>query len=246
MGIRSRIARVPLVGRVLNQLLEVPNPFFHGNSPARAVVERLLDEAFADGREPRILNIGSQSKQRLGIINLDIVQNGWADVLADATFMPLADNSIDLIINVAVMEHVAAPHTIAAECRRVLKPGGKIYCAIPFFQMYHPDPLDVQRYTITGIRTLFNELEALETGVELGPASAMSLTLREFLAILFSFNSQALYNLLQVVFGYVTYPIKFLDYFLAQNKYAFMIASSVYFVGQKRRAVNSVAAESWM
>jgi hypothetical protein len=104
MGIRSRIARVPIVGRVLNQLLEVPNPFFHGNSPARAVVERLLDEAFADGREPRILNIGSQSKQRLGIINLDIVQNGWADVLADATFMPLADNSIDLIINVAVME----------------------------------------------------------------------------------------------------------------------------------------------
>jgi SAM-dependent methyltransferase len=174
------------------------------------------------------------------------VQSGWADVLVDATFMPLADNSIDLIINVAVMEHVAAPHTIAAERRRVLKPGGKIYCAIPFFQMYHPDPLDVQRYTITGIRTLFNELEALETGVELGPASAMSLTLREFLAILFSFNSQALYNLLQVVFGYVTYPIKFLDYFLAQNKYAFMIASSVYFVGQKRRAVNSVAAESWM
>jgi hypothetical protein len=39
-----------------------------------------------------------------------------------------------------------------------------------------------------------------------------------------------------VFFGYVTYPIKFLDYFLARNKYAFMIACSVFFVGQKRGA----------
>jgi hypothetical protein len=43
--------------------------------------------------------------------------------------------------------------------------------------------------------------DSVEAGVELGPASAVSLTQRGFLAILFSFKSQALYNLLQVVFG---------------------------------------------
>jgi SAM-dependent methyltransferase len=148
--------------------------------------------------------------------------------------MPFTDKSFDLIINIAVMEHTQFPHIIASECYRILKPGGKLYCAIPFFQMYHPDPIDIQRYTITGIANLFKEFRHIESGVELGPASAVSLTLREFFAILFSCNSNILYNLFQVFFGYLTYPIKFLDYFLARNKFAFMIACSFYFVGEKR------------
>jgi hypothetical protein len=100
--------------------------------------------------------------------------------------------------------------------------------------MYHPDPIDIQRYTITGIANLFKDLAPVESGIELGPSAAVSLTLREFFAILFSFNSNILYNLFQVSFGYLLYPIKFLDYFLARNKFAFMIACSVYFVGEKR------------
>jgi SAM-dependent methyltransferase len=236
MGIRARVERIPWIGRRLNRLLEVPSPFFHRNSPAEHLIERLVEEAIARGSGARVLNIGSRSARRPGVVNLDIVENGNADVIGDATFMPFADNSFDLIINVAVMEHVRAPHVIAAECQRVLKPRGKIYCAIPFFQMYHADPIDMQRYTITGVAELFKDLEPLETGVEVGPASALSLTLREFLAILFCFNSKVLYNLLQVFFGYVTYPIKFLDYFLARNKFAFMIACSVYFVGRKPEA----------
>ena len=76
--------------------------------------------------------------------------------------------------------------------------------------------------------------EGVQKTVDRYTASAVSLTLREFLAVLFSFNSSVLYNLFQVFFGYFTYPIKFLDYFLARNKFAFMIACSVYFVGEKR------------
>lgn len=233
MGLRARVERLPLVGRRLNRWLDVPSPFYHRNSPAEHLIERLVEEALSHGTGPRVLNIGSRSARRPGVVNLDIVENGNADVLGDATFMPFADGSFDLITNVAVMEHVRAPHVIAAECQRVLKPGGKIYCAIPFFQMYHADPIDMQRYTITGIAELYKDLEPLESGVEVGPASAFALTLREFLAIMFCFNSKIAYNLLQVFFGYVTYPIKFLDYFLARNKFAFMIACSVYFVGRK-------------
>lgn len=232
-GIRNRIQRIPWFGARINRLLDVPSPFFHGNSPAQHVVKRLIDAARRTEPQARILNIGSRSDQGAGIINLDIAQNGSADVIGDATYMPFAADSFDLIINVAVMEHTREPHTIAAECHRVLKSGGTIYCAIPFFQMYHPDPIDVQRYTVTGIGHLFKNFERIDGGVELGPASAMALTLREFLAILFSFNSSLLYNLFQVLFGYLTYPVKFLDYFLARNRFAFMIACSVYFVGRK-------------
>jgi hypothetical protein len=42
----------------------------------------------------------------------------------------------------------------------------------------------------------------------------------------------------------VTYPIKFLDYFLARNKFAFMIACSVYFVGRKPEAAISAPGEN--
>jgi SAM-dependent methyltransferase len=233
-GIRARINGVPLIGRAINRLLEVPSPFFHRNSPAEEALGRLTAQTFHANSQALMLNIGSRSTHKRRRVNLDIIQNGNADVLGDATFMPFADNSFDLIVNIAVMEHTRLPHTIAAECHRILKPGGKIFCAIPFFQMYHPDPIDMQRYTVTGVANLFKDFTPLESGVELGPASAVSLTLREFLAILFSFNSNVLYNLFQVVFGYVTYPIKFLDYFLVRNRFAFMIACSVYFVGEKR------------
>lgn len=233
-GIRTRIARIPICGKVINRLLEVPNPFFHKKSPAENVLTSLIDDTFQRFTKPLALNIGSHRTRTEKILNLDIVHNEKVDIVADATYMPFIDNSFDLIINIAVMEHTQLPHVIAAECYRVLKPGGKIYCAIPFFQMYHPDPIDIQRYTITGIANLFKEFHFIENGVELGPASAVCLTLREFFAILFSCNSTILYNLFQVFFGYLTYPIKFLDYFLARNKFAFMIACSVYFVGEKR------------
>lgn len=233
-GIRARIVRLPICGRMINRLLDVPSPFFHKNSPAEHVLTRLMEQALHQRHDALILNLGSRSQAQANVINIDIMQNGQADIIADATFMPFHDNSFDLITNIAVMEHTRLPHLIASECHRILKPGGKLYCAIPFFQMYHPDPIDMQRYAMTGIANLFKEFHPIESGVELGPASAVSLTLREFGAILCSCNSKLLYNLFQVVFGYLTYPIKFLDYFLSRNQFAFMIACSVYFVGEKR------------
>ena len=233
-GIRARVLRLPICGKLINRFLDVPSPFFHKNSPADNALAQLIEHTFQQDTRPWALNIGSRSQHKEKILNLDIMQNGEADVIADATYMPFMDNTFDLIINIAVMEHTQAPHIIASECYRILKPGGKLYCAIPFFQMYHPDPIDIQRYTITGIANLFKEFKPIESGVELGPASALSLTLREFFAILFSCNSTLLYNLFQVFFGYLTYPIKFLDYFLVRNRFAFMIACSVYFVGEKR------------
>jgi SAM-dependent methyltransferase len=232
-GIRARVRRIPLAGRWLDQLLDVPNPYFHHRSPADGVSARLVAEALAQSPSARILNIGSRTRITPTVINLDISEGGNASLIGDATFMPLATGSIDVIINIAVLEHTRSPHQIAAECSRVLKPGGRIYCGIPFFQMFHPDPIDMQRYTVTGIANLFPGLTQIDGGVEVGPASAMSLTLREFFAILFCFNSTALYNLLQVAFGYLFYPVKFLDYFMARNRFAYMIASSVYFVGEK-------------
>ena len=187
----------------------------------------------AEQQNAQVLNIGSRS-DRDNTTNLDIVQNGDADVIGDAAYMPFADSSFDLIINIAVMEHVRFPNEIAAECYRVLKSGGEIYCGVPFFQMYHPDPIDMQRYTVTGIANLFREFKAVENGIEVGPASATAIVLREFFSIALSFNSALLYNTLQLLFGYLTFPIKLFDHYMVRSKFAYMIPCAVYFVGEKQ------------
>jgi 2-polyprenyl-3-methyl-5-hydroxy-6-metoxy-1,4-benzoquinol methylase len=42
------------------------------------------------------------------------------------TALPLEDNSVDVILCYDVFEHVSQPAAILAECRRVLRPGGKM------------------------------------------------------------------------------------------------------------------------
>ena len=91
----------------------------------------------------------------------------------------------------------------------------------------------MQRFTVVGIVNLFSECAPVAGGDGIGPASATVLTLREFFAIALSFNSKLVYDVLKVFFGYLFYPLKFLDYFLVSHRCAFMIASSVFFVGRR-------------
>ena len=58
--------------------------------------------------------------QRLaGMMNVAVIG-------ATGEHLPLADNSIDLIVSRQVLEHVADPHLVIREAFRVLKPGGYI------------------------------------------------------------------------------------------------------------------------
>lgn len=57
-------------------------------------------------------------------------------IAADATALPLPDNSIDTIIMNDSMEHVDKPEAIIAESLRVLKPGGRLYVNFPPYN--HP------------------------------------------------------------------------------------------------------------
>ncbi len=67
-------------------------------------------------------------------------QKGFADkfefCLADAANMTFEDCFFDTIIMNDSMEHVARPEAVLAECRRVLKPGGKLY--VNFCPYHHP------------------------------------------------------------------------------------------------------------
>jgi len=57
--------------------------------------------------------------------------------------------------------------------------------------------------------------------------------LRYYLATLFSFNNKFLFSLGLHIFGWLTFPIKYLDILLNKYDNAHVMASVVYAVGEK-------------
>ena len=55
------------------------------------------------------------------------------DIVCNIEHLPFIQESIDIVINKAVLEHVPCPEAIVSEIKRVLKPGGLVYC---FFSIY--------------------------------------------------------------------------------------------------------------
>jgi ubiquinone/menaquinone biosynthesis C-methylase UbiE len=67
----------------------------------------------------------------------DLKQFGGPDLLADAHFLPFADNSFDLVYSSALTEHLASPYLVAQEVFRVLKPGGYYLGNGSFLEPWH-------------------------------------------------------------------------------------------------------------
>jgi SAM-dependent methyltransferase len=112
----------------------------------------------------------------------------------------------------AILEHVPNPLQVLAESDRVLKPGGWLYCEVPFLQGEHAAPGDYRRWTQEGLLQMFHSWRVDWIEAASGPFSALAYQLRSCLAIMTSFGSDFLYRILfEAVWGYVVWPIKFLD-----------------------------------
>ncbi|MGO1166671.1 MAG: class I SAM-dependent methyltransferase [Janibacter sp.] len=74
-------------------------------------------------------------------------QYGELDYVCDATDMPMADDTFDLVFCSQTLEHVAEPVKALTEMRRVLKPGGQAWLSAPLFYAEHEIPYDYYRYT---------------------------------------------------------------------------------------------------
>lgn len=81
-------------------------------------------------------------------------------------------DSFDLVWCNAVLEHVPDPIAAIAELRRVLAPGGMIWCEVPFAQPYHPQADafaggeyhmggDFWRVTVEGMRIWMGAFEEI-------------------------------------------------------------------------------------
>jgi len=71
------------------------------------------------------------------VVNYEIVAYPTTDVLGVGEELPFKDNSFDVVISVAVLEHVRYPWRCADEIARVLKSGGTLVAMVPFLQPLH-------------------------------------------------------------------------------------------------------------
>lgn len=72
-------------------------------------------------------------------VNDTLRAHGGPDLLADAHFLPFADEQFDLVYSAAVVEHLACPQLAVQEVRRVLKPGGLFAGSVSFLEPWHDD-----------------------------------------------------------------------------------------------------------
>lgn len=91
------------------------------------------------------------------LIQCEVVDYPHVDVLAVNQALPFQDACFDAVLSLDVLEHVDQPFDCAAEILRVLKPGGKIYCNVPFLQREHGYPHHYFGMTRMGIRRLFGD-----------------------------------------------------------------------------------------
>jgi glycosyltransferase involved in cell wall biosynthesis/SAM-dependent methyltransferase/uncharacterized protein YbaR (Trm112 family) len=107
------------------------------------------------------------------VYNLEYLEFQLPDLFGDGLCLPFADDSFDLIMSQAVLEHVPDPQRAVDEMTRVLKPGGRIYIEIAFMQPLHAVPSHYMNVTPHGIAHLCRNLEVLESGTFGGLAVTM-------------------------------------------------------------------------
>lgn len=136
-------------------------------------VKNLIQEAAKlDTPELIILDIAPQDHngareffKKAKIFTLDIDINSGADFIADLcenNIDKIPSNFFDLIICTEVLEHTLNPFNAVDEIHRILKPKGKVFVSTPFnFRIHGPLP-DCWRFTIHGLRSLFNKFNTVD------------------------------------------------------------------------------------
>ena len=89
------------------------------------------------------------------VVNFEIADYDTTDVLGVGEVLPFQNDSFDGVLSLSVLEHVRDPFACAAEIARVLKPGGKLICCVPFLQPLHGYPHHYYNMTGQGLRALF-------------------------------------------------------------------------------------------
>lgn len=155
-------------------------------------------------------------------------------IIFDAHNIPYQNDTFDLIVIQAVLEHVVFPEQVVKEIYRTLRDGGIVYSEIPFMQHVHGGKYDFQRFTYLGHEILFREFEKIDSNILCGPAMAFTWSLQYFFTSFFS--SKKIIKYVRAM-SKIFFFIKYLDFYLIKKEGAFNSASAFYFLGRKNKRI---------
>jgi SAM-dependent methyltransferase len=190
----------------------------------------------SNGADAVILNLGSGPqvlKGRRDIINVDLYAFDAVDLVANADDLPLEDETVDLILNLAMLEHTKRPDRVVEEMQRVLKPGGVALSYLPFMVPFHAAPHDYHRWTLSGAKEQFDIFGHAQIGVGAGPVSGILWVFQEWVAVMLSFGNRWAHDALFLFVMILTAPLKLLDLFLVRHPCADRIASGFCVMARK-------------
>lgn len=138
-------------------------------------------EAIVRRVEGPVLQIGSRARI------VDRQENRWRALLASREFTGMdieAGENVDLVADICadyselkaklgegrwgfvicshVLEHTKKPWVAAENIKRLIKPGGHGFIAVPWVQAYHGYPNDYWRFSFHGLMELFSGVEVLD------------------------------------------------------------------------------------
>ncbi len=182
----------------------------------------------------KVINIGAGQYHRPGTISIDpsYEKEDEGHIRAYGENLPFKDNSVDFVICNAVLEHVRDPKKIIDEIHRVLKSEGRMYADIPFIYPFHAAPCDYSRMTIAGFESLCGKFEKIESGMCLGPNSALAQFLVIYSQVLF--KNKKIKKIARNITKILVSPLKYFDSFLFKNSEALSVAGGIYFYGRKK------------
>ena len=181
-----------------------------------------------------ILVIGSGRIAKIknhNVINSDIHLFPGVNIVADAQTLPFKNNSFSLVVAHQVLEHIPSSHAAVNEICRVLAPKGKVIITVPFYFPFHASPYDFRRWTSKGLCEEFSKLQTIRSGMYIGPVSALLSCIQNFLGILMP--NILLSCAIRFLFGWLIFPVKYLDYLICHFPLAFYMAASEYYIGEK-------------
>ena len=114
--------------------------------------------------------------------------NPRADLVGEADAVPVSDAAYDIVLCTQVLEHLPDPGATIRELRRIVRPGGRILASTHGTYVYHPNPVDLWRWTQPGLEKLFNdnaEWSSLTITAAQGSAATTAMLVAHFVDLAF-------------------------------------------------------------
>lgn len=189
---------------------------------------------------PKILVIGAgvvRYSQNAEFVYTDVAFSSGLSAVVDAHDLPFSDGNFDMVLAIAVLEHVVDPPRVVGEIWRVLNSTGKVFAVTPFLQPVHMGAYDFTRYTLLGHRRLFRRFHEDLSGMAVGPGAVAGLSLR---SLLLSFSNNHNYRRFANLLGIIlSVPLKLLDHFTRNSRSSLDGAGGFFFFGQKQTEILS-------